>query len=144
MEKTIYTINFSDKDIAITGKDLDSEKAVARTQTEARFLSQGKEISKDQLDEMIKMNIPSKRDAEKSILINLLTVAAKEATLSKFNKLTDLAETIENSDDKVDVDDEDIKIFRETFDKVKPDQRPDGWRFCRELFKQLEHPEIKE
>lgn len=90
----------------------------------------------------------SKRNLEKIILSNLISLAANSAkSLSDVNVCGDLLGQIENlADDKTEliVDDADKKNIMTGFE-ASVGKRPFAWFLCRELWKQLDAlPKVEE
>jgi len=141
------TITLSDANISIQGKPLakEREKEIKR---QKMLKSSDSDITQDDIESFVEGAIPSKREAEKTLLVELVSVQLKSAKISKYNKLCDLAAQIEDADDKVEIDNEDLQDLREAFEKTAEGKdgkgRPIGWRYCRELLKQIEKPKEEE
>lgn len=138
-----YIINFSSDTITTSGKSIDVERARAVMTAKLQFKAAEIEADEKTIKLDVEDRITSKRSREKLILTELLALGMKEAELGEYNKLLDLAEQIKDSDAKITITSDDLKAFREGFKKSCADPkkpRPDVWRFCPDIFRQLENP----
>lgn len=142
-----YEIDLSSDKIDPTGLTMDESLREEVERIEFILLDSGKDrkLTEDEINKLSE-KIRSKREAEKEIVQKLVYVASKQKTntgLARYNKLASLAARIKDSDEKFEIDSEEIEWVRSGFSEIQKDA-PAWWFNCIELFDQLENPRKKE
>jgi len=142
-EMNYYKFIFSSGTVDIAGKNLVSsaEKEVERIRLNKLNKIGISEISEEEI-ELIKKNMTSKRQAEKDLLLTLASLVVKSDDgkgLARFNKLADLSQRIDSSEDWVEIEAEELEWLKKAFESGHKD-RPMWWWRCIEILKQLEEP----
>jgi len=133
----VCVINFSSDKITVDGKDLEKEKQ--NNLIRQKLVTPNKELSPEE-EQIVKDNVVSKREVEKNILQSLLQIYANEnKKLSKYALILDISATIDSAEDKMTISRDEMKWFSDGFEKI-PERIPSQWRFCRELFLQIDKP----
>jgi len=133
----VCRIKFGSDFLTADGKNIEKEqeKEVARVQ-----LAMGRELNETEI-EIVKEKITSQREAEKTVLRQLLNAYANSnKDLDKYNLVTDIIRTIREADESFTINREEMKWFKEGFKKI-PKDIPAGWNRCSALMEQLSKPE---
>ena len=138
MARELALFKFSSDDITVDNKTVESEiqKRITTSQ-----LQLGRKPSVEE-EEIIKEQIISKRNVEKEAMKGLVqTYANNNKKITTFNLCADLMFQIEESIDNIKLTIEESKWLPEAFTKLQGNI-PSLWFKCRELFAQIENPEM--